>query len=45
MSDERAHAKRVVNDLSLFEPVTRELVQSIIAVAKPNGVELKYGSW
>ncbi len=38
--DERAHLTKAVNNLSLLEPVTRELVQTIITDAKAHGVDL-----
>ena len=39
MIDERAHSTKVVDDLDLLEPVTREIVASIIMDAKKKGVE------
>jgi hypothetical protein len=40
LKDPRFNTTKRVNDLSLLEPVTRQLVEAIIADAKAHGVEL-----
>jgi hypothetical protein len=40
LKDERFNTTKIMNDVMLLEPVTRQLVETIIANAKAQGVEL-----